>query len=186
MKQTCCPQYTIRCEALNFKLSNSHKKVIKRVNRFLISGQRSGEKPNAEKDGPGGVVTGGPGGDNFIIALKTELSLTPSDIKRYRKAGDDKAKPQAKELKTPAGACIKDLGNRDAAFTEAQVNMRQVKKNKKNPPKPGNCKITFFKPNNLHSSFFFSNLRMITTRIQVKRLINCTLKLDEVVGGGGA
>ncbi|KAL3881818.1 hypothetical protein ACJMK2_028210 [Sinanodonta woodiana] len=40
---TCCPQYTIRCEALNFKLSTSQKKVIKRMNRYLIHGIKSGE-----------------------------------------------------------------------------------------------------------------------------------------------
>lgn len=45
MNQTCCPQYTIRCEALNFKLRKSHKKVLKRVNKYLIHGI----KPSAEK-----------------------------------------------------------------------------------------------------------------------------------------
>lgn len=35
MNMTCCPLYTIRCEALNIKLSKSQKKIIKRVNKFL-------------------------------------------------------------------------------------------------------------------------------------------------------
>lgn len=46
MNQTCCPQYTIRCEALNFKLRKSHKKVLKKVNKYLIHGI----KPSAEKE----------------------------------------------------------------------------------------------------------------------------------------
>lgn len=35
MEMTCCPLYTIRCEALNIKLSKSQKKILKRVNKFL-------------------------------------------------------------------------------------------------------------------------------------------------------
>ena len=40
MNQTCCPQYPIRCNALEFKISKSQKKVIKRVNKFLNTGIR--------------------------------------------------------------------------------------------------------------------------------------------------
>ncbi|KAK0053361.1 arginyl-tRNA--protein transferase 1-like isoform X1 [Biomphalaria pfeifferi] len=42
MNVTCCPQYTIKCDAINFKLSKSHKKLVKRVNRYLITGRKSG------------------------------------------------------------------------------------------------------------------------------------------------
>ncbi|GLV46733.1 Arginyltransferase 1 [Carabus blaptoides fortunei] len=35
MDITCCPLYTIRCNAKSFKLSKSQKKIIKRVNRYL-------------------------------------------------------------------------------------------------------------------------------------------------------
>ncbi|XP_049800670.1 arginyl-tRNA--protein transferase 1 isoform X3 [Schistocerca nitens] len=38
MHVTCCPMYTIKCEALEFKISKSQKKVIKRFNRFLAHG----------------------------------------------------------------------------------------------------------------------------------------------------
>nr|KAG5696778.1 hypothetical protein BaRGS_012801 [Batillaria attramentaria] len=44
MNQMCCPHYTIRQDALNFRMSKSHKKTIKRVNRFLITGERPGAK----------------------------------------------------------------------------------------------------------------------------------------------
>ncbi|XP_052241023.1 arginyl-tRNA--protein transferase 1-like [Dreissena polymorpha] len=46
MKQTCCPLYTIRCEVLNFKLRKSQKKVLKKVNKYLIEGI----KPTSDKD----------------------------------------------------------------------------------------------------------------------------------------
>jgi len=39
MNKTCCPQYTIRCEALRFQLSKSQKKVIKKVTHFLKCGE---------------------------------------------------------------------------------------------------------------------------------------------------
>ncbi|XP_015173941.1 PREDICTED: arginyl-tRNA--protein transferase 1 isoform X2 [Polistes dominula] len=35
MDVTCCPMYTIRCEALNFKISKSQKKILKRMTKFL-------------------------------------------------------------------------------------------------------------------------------------------------------
>ncbi|XP_058043255.1 arginyl-tRNA--protein transferase 1 isoform X2 [Ahaetulla prasina] len=41
MNQTCCPQYTVRCQALHFQPSKSHKKVLKKMLKFLIKGERS-------------------------------------------------------------------------------------------------------------------------------------------------
>lgn len=35
MKQTCCPQYTIRCAARQLKLTKSQKKTVKKVNKYL-------------------------------------------------------------------------------------------------------------------------------------------------------
>ncbi|KFV08524.1 Arginyl-tRNA--protein transferase 1, partial [Pterocles gutturalis] len=41
MNQTCCPQYTIRCQALRFQASKSHKKVLKKMLKFLSKGDVS-------------------------------------------------------------------------------------------------------------------------------------------------
>ncbi|XP_056351480.1 arginyl-tRNA--protein transferase 1 isoform X2 [Oenanthe melanoleuca] len=41
MNQTCCPQYTIRCRALHFQASKSHKKVLKKMLKFLSKGDVS-------------------------------------------------------------------------------------------------------------------------------------------------
>ncbi|XP_053804806.1 arginyl-tRNA--protein transferase 1 isoform X5 [Vidua chalybeata] len=38
MNQTCCPQYTIRCRALHFQASKSHKKVLKKMLKFISKG----------------------------------------------------------------------------------------------------------------------------------------------------
>jgi len=36
----CCPMYTIRCEATNFKMTKSQKKVLKKFRNFVESGER--------------------------------------------------------------------------------------------------------------------------------------------------
>ncbi|XP_071605723.1 arginyl-tRNA--protein transferase 1 isoform X2 [Heliangelus exortis] len=41
MNQTCCPQYTIRCQALHFQTSKSQKKVLKKMLKFLSKGDLS-------------------------------------------------------------------------------------------------------------------------------------------------
>ncbi|CAG2164797.1 unnamed protein product, partial [Oppiella nova] len=48
LERTCCPMYTIRCDALNFKLRKSHKKVIKKLNGFIISGEKSSKRIESE------------------------------------------------------------------------------------------------------------------------------------------
>lgn len=44
MNQTCCPQYTIRCNTLRFNLSKSQKKIIKKFNKYVNDGILSKEK----------------------------------------------------------------------------------------------------------------------------------------------
>ncbi|KAJ8248194.1 hypothetical protein GJAV_G00239380 [Gymnothorax javanicus] len=39
MDETCCPQYTIRCHALNFQPSKTHKKILKKMSKFLSKGE---------------------------------------------------------------------------------------------------------------------------------------------------
>lgn len=46
MQVTCCPMYTIKCAALEFKLTKSQKKVLKRVHKFLVHGD---VKPNENR-----------------------------------------------------------------------------------------------------------------------------------------
>ncbi|KAK3573621.1 hypothetical protein QTP86_029989, partial [Hemibagrus guttatus] len=47
MNKTCCPQYTIRCHALNFRPSKTHKKILKKMRKFLSKG----EKPTGHDGG---------------------------------------------------------------------------------------------------------------------------------------
>uniref|UniRef100_A0A8C5I576 Arginyl-tRNA--protein transferase 1 n=1 Tax=Gouania willdenowi TaxID=441366 RepID=A0A8C5I576_GOUWI len=48
LKETCCPQYTIRCHALKFQPTKSHKKTLKKMNKFLSKG----ELPKGKEDEP--------------------------------------------------------------------------------------------------------------------------------------
>lgn len=38
MDKTCCPQYTIRCQVLDYRLSKSQKKILKRMTMYLVNG----------------------------------------------------------------------------------------------------------------------------------------------------
>ncbi|XP_017867574.1 PREDICTED: arginyl-tRNA--protein transferase 1 isoform X1 [Drosophila arizonae] len=48
--KTCCPCYTIKCDALEFKLSKSNKRILRRMNKFLRDGKR---EPNEQQHTPG-------------------------------------------------------------------------------------------------------------------------------------
>ena len=50
MNKTCCPLYTIKCEALKFKPSKSQKKVIKRFVNYILHDVHSGNKKDATDD----------------------------------------------------------------------------------------------------------------------------------------
>lgn len=47
---TCCPSYTIRCDALHFHLKKSHKRVLKNMYNFLKFGQLPHEKTSHQKE----------------------------------------------------------------------------------------------------------------------------------------
>uniref|UniRef100_A0A8C5AP79 Arginyl-tRNA--protein transferase 1 n=1 Tax=Gadus morhua TaxID=8049 RepID=A0A8C5AP79_GADMO len=63
MKKTCCPQYTIRCHALNFQPAKSHKKTLKKMSKFLSKGE---------------LPAGGPDGESGL--QPTRASSTPAPI----------------------------------------------------------------------------------------------------------
>ncbi|KAM3606781.1 uncharacterized protein V6R79_023151 [Siganus canaliculatus] len=49
MNKTCCPQYTIRCHAQKFQPTKSHKKILKKMSKFISQG----ELPKGQEDGEG-------------------------------------------------------------------------------------------------------------------------------------
>ncbi|XP_065090515.1 arginyl-tRNA--protein transferase 1 isoform X1 [Ochlerotatus camptorhynchus] len=63
MHTTCCPSYTIKCDATRFRLSKSHKKTIKRVNKFLKDGVRAKDDGDGTSDADRSAEDGSAGGD---------------------------------------------------------------------------------------------------------------------------
>ncbi|XP_017051258.1 arginyl-tRNA--protein transferase 1 isoform X2 [Drosophila ficusphila] len=52
-QETCCPCYTIKCDGLEFKLSKSHKRILRRMNRFLRDGKRESKPEAGDMKGDG-------------------------------------------------------------------------------------------------------------------------------------
>eukprot|EP00099_Drosophila_melanogaster_P014372 NP_477394.3 Ate1, isoform A [Drosophila melanogaster] len=50
-QETCCPCYTIKCNGLEFKLSKSNKRILRRINRFLRDGKRESKPEAGDGDG---------------------------------------------------------------------------------------------------------------------------------------
>ncbi|KPU76461.1 uncharacterized protein Dana_GF13155, isoform B [Drosophila ananassae] len=51
-EDTCCPCYTIKCDALEFKLTKSNKRILRRMSRYLRDGKReSGSGNGGDGDG---------------------------------------------------------------------------------------------------------------------------------------
>ncbi|KAL3050058.1 hypothetical protein OYC64_012164 [Pagothenia borchgrevinki] len=48
LNKTCCPQYTIRCHATQFQPSKSHKKVLKKISKFISKGEMPKDQDNGE------------------------------------------------------------------------------------------------------------------------------------------
>lgn len=52
LRRSCCPQYTIRLDALKFKPSRSQRQLVHRWNRFVLHGDPQ-EQPDVEANGSG-------------------------------------------------------------------------------------------------------------------------------------
>ncbi|KAH9076977.1 arginine-tRNA-protein transferase [Lactarius deliciosus] len=53
LKRSCCPQYTIKLDATEFKASKSQRKLINRWNRFVFGGDNGAGEDTAPRKGKG-------------------------------------------------------------------------------------------------------------------------------------
>ncbi|XP_051049106.1 arginyl-tRNA--protein transferase 1 isoform X2 [Phodopus roborovskii] len=115
MNQTCCPQYTIRCHPLQFQPSKSHKKVLKKMLKFLAKGEIS--KGNCEDEPMDSTMEGAVAGDFALINkldIKCDLKTLSSDLKgsiesEEKKKEKNLKKDGSKELIHPQA--IEKLGS---------------------------------------------------------------------------
>ncbi|XP_012636700.2 arginyl-tRNA--protein transferase 1 isoform X1 [Microcebus murinus] len=101
MNQTCCPQYTIRCRPLHFQPSKSHKKVLKKMLKFLAKGEIS--KGNCEDEPMDSAVDDAVVGDFALINkldIRCDLKTLSDDLKESFESEDMKGKDSKKEEST--------------------------------------------------------------------------------------
>ncbi|XP_055976919.1 arginyl-tRNA--protein transferase 1 isoform X1 [Sorex fumeus] len=107
MNLTCCPQYTIRCRPLQFHPSKSHKKVLKKMLRFLTKGDicKGGcEDEPMEPAGEDAVA-----GDFALINkldIQCDLKTLGDDVKKSveseaKRKGKSTKREEARELLPP-------------------------------------------------------------------------------------
>lgn len=124
MTETCCPQYTIRCNALKFTPSKSQKKIIKKFNKFCNDGILNKEKAGEMKTDDDG------GGGADILQMnyrqgpetKTDVSKISDQSKTADKRGLEgdivnrsPSKPESKLCDTDKQDCDKILSSQIAA-----------------------------------------------------------------------
>ncbi|XP_029416591.1 arginyl-tRNA--protein transferase 1 isoform X10 [Nannospalax galili] len=98
MDQTCCPQYTIRCRPLLFQPSKSHKKVLKKMLKFLAKGEIS--KGSFEDEPMDSTMEDAVGGDFALINkldLKCDLKTLSSDLKASIESEEKKKEKSSKK-----------------------------------------------------------------------------------------
>ncbi|CAH1129279.1 unnamed protein product [Ceutorhynchus assimilis] len=87
MDKTCCPQYTIKCDATEFTLNKSHKKIIKKFNKFLKDGVFNKNTPPNSQDNEEETSSEIPGyNKHSAINLSKSITITQnSDCKMITK-----------------------------------------------------------------------------------------------------
>lgn len=137
---TCCPLYTIKCEAGNFKMSKSHKKILKRMNKFL----RDGKREVAEKSDDEGAA--GDSNECFqVVPKKVPKGLELNEIQGVVLGGQPeptkpetskaviKEKPHVEAI-TAKGPCKKAkqlrLERRMQKLAQKGAELMEVKPNK--------------------------------------------------------
>ncbi|XP_062958472.1 arginyl-tRNA--protein transferase 1 isoform X6 [Cynocephalus volans] len=104
MNQTCCPQYTIRCRPLQFQPSKSHKKVLKKMLKFLAKGEIS--KGRCEDEPMDSAMADAVAGDFALINkldIQCDLKTLSDDLKESleseeKKKGNNSMKEESNEL----------------------------------------------------------------------------------------
>ncbi|KAF6038813.1 ATE1 [Bugula neritina] len=99
MKETCCPPYMIKCDTKNFRLGKHHKKLIKKFNRYLMTGQLNVTETEAAADQPA-KVSAKPSQSKHGSTQSSQSGdgkIPPKHVKKG--VGADPTKPKAVKAK---------------------------------------------------------------------------------------
>ncbi|KAB0382188.1 hypothetical protein FD755_004105 [Muntiacus reevesi] len=112
MNQTCCPQYTIRCRPLQFQPSKSHKKVLKKMLKFLAKGEIS--KGNCEDEPMEPTLEDAVSSDFGLINkldIHCDLKTLNDDLKKSLESEEKKAKREESDEITHSQDMKEKLGS---------------------------------------------------------------------------
>uniref|UniRef100_A0A8I5KQS6 Arginyltransferase 1 n=1 Tax=Homo sapiens TaxID=9606 RepID=A0A8I5KQS6_HUMAN len=136
MNQTCCPQYTIRCRPLQFQPSKSHKKVLKKMLKFLAKGEVP--KGSCEDEPMDSTMDDAVAGDFALINkldIQCDLKTLSDDIKESLESeGKNSKKEEPQELLQSQDFVGEKLGSGEPSHS---VKVHTV-------PKPGSRSPTIF------------------------------------------
>ncbi|XP_015003830.2 arginyl-tRNA--protein transferase 1 isoform X12 [Macaca mulatta] len=129
MNQTCCPQYTIRCRPLQFQPSKSHKKVLKKMLKFLARGEVP--KGSCEDEPMDSTMDDAVAGDFALINkldIQCDLKTLSDDVKEsLQSEGKNSKKEEPHELLQSQDSVGEKLGSGEPSHS---VKVHTV-------PKPG-------------------------------------------------
>jgi len=133
MKVTCCPQYTIRCEALRFRPSRSHKKTLKHFRAYLVQDKGAPSKGGGasgltdypdhceamEEDGTGSAIAGEAEAAQLadMAATKVQLDMEKgAHLVKSCQSDSSQSKPE-----DPKGSAMKKLRMERGNFRQNSV-----------------------------------------------------------------
>ena len=125
MSKSCCPGYMIRCRVADFRLTKSQRKVLNRMNAFLVQGVRRKSKKAASSDNS----ASGPIGD-CTSKLDTSASA-PSDDGTSTKLNTSASAPSARFAKPLEVVCPPAGQRPDPSKSPCQKDKAMQKKHRR-------------------------------------------------------
>ncbi|KAM4702688.1 arginyl-tRNA--protein transferase 1 isoform 2-T2 [Rhinophrynus dorsalis] len=129
MSQTCCPQYTIRLSPLNFQPTKSHKKVLKKMLKYL----NVGEVSHSATDGPSGESMDSQADIpvSCNVSMREKSEITEEQLKPLNAELEEVERDQVLDKREPTRDC--SLGDTKAECAQSA----KLDTGSMSTPKPG-------------------------------------------------
>ena len=139
MNETCCPQYTIRCRVDGFKLSKSHKKVLRKFRKFIVDGRdiEAGGKQEGMEVGSQEESSNSDKAEERMVKAETKVKLS---------MGADPDKPKmdkAKDIRRRKALAKQQTHLETKKAKKAEKNQEKTLKDYLDEPFPENSKHKF-------------------------------------------